>query len=90
MYVETAVVVAKTVTLLFGSLITYFAYRAHRRTGSRALRALAVGFGVITLGAIVAGVVDQFTPLGLLYGIFVQSALTALGFAIIVYSLRVE
>lgn len=88
--VETAIVAAKTVTLLLGSLVTYLAYRAYRRTGSASLRALALGFGVITGGAIVAGGLDQFTSFGLLYGVLVQSTLTALGFAIITYSLRME
>jgi hypothetical protein len=89
-HVETAIVVAKTVTLVLGGLVTYLAFKAHRRTGAPALRALAVGFGVITAGAIVAGVVDLLTDLGLLYGVLVQSTLTMVGFAVIVYSLYAD
>lgn len=89
-HLESAIVVTKTVTLALGSLITLFAYRAYRRTGAAALRALAVGFAVVTAGAILAGVVDQFTGLGLAVGALLQSALTLVGFAIITYSLYTE
>lgn len=89
-HIQTAIVAAKTITLVLGGLVTYLAFKAHRRTGAKALKALAIGFGVVTLGAIVAGVADLFTDLGLLYGILIQSTLTMVGFAVITYSLYVE
>jgi hypothetical protein len=89
-HVETAIVVAKTITLVLGGLVTYLAFKAHRRTGAPALRALAVGFGIVTVGAIVAGIVDRLTGLGLLYSVLIQSTLTMVGFAVITYSLYVE
>jgi hypothetical protein len=89
-HVETAIVVAKTITLVLGGLVTYLAFKAYRRTRAAALRALALGFGIITLGAIVAGIVDLLTGLGLLYGVLVQSTLTMVGFAVITYSLYAD
>lgn len=87
----TAIVVAlKTLTLALGGLITYFAFKAFRRTDARALGALAVGFGVITVGAILAGVIDQFLPFGTDAALVAQSALNAVGFAVILYALFVE
>jgi O-antigen/teichoic acid export membrane protein len=80
----------KTVTLLIGATITFFSYRAYRRTGVPALRALTIGFGIVTLGSLLAGVVDQFVNLGRDSAIVVESALTAIGFAVILYSLYVE
>lgn len=85
-----AIVALKTVTLVLGGLITFFAYRAYRRTGSSALRTLFVGFGVVTLGSLAAGMVDQFTGLPADYALITESALTAAGFAIILYSLYAE
>lgn len=85
-----AVVVLKSLTLLVGGLITYYSYRAYRRTGAPALRALAVGFGIVTLGALFAGAVDQLLPLEPSIAFLVESAFTALGFAVITYSLFVE
>jgi hypothetical protein len=89
-HLTTAIVATKTVTLILGSLITYFSWKAFRRTRAPALRALAIGFGVVTFGAVVAGVVDLLTPLDLLVGVLVNSVLTMVGFVFITYSLYVE
>jgi len=87
----TPVIVAlKTVSLVLGGAVTYFAYRAYRRTRAPALRALTVGFAVVTVGGMAAGVLDRFLAVDPGYAIVVDSGLTALGFAIIVYSLYVE
>lgn len=88
--ITSLVVALKAMTLLLGGLITWFAYRAYRRTDSLALRALAVGFGVVTLGAFLAGLADQIVGLDRSNVLIIESALTAIGFAIIMYSLYVE
>jgi len=82
-----AIVALKTITLVLGGLITYLSYRAYRRTGAPSLRYLSIGFGIVTLGSLLAGVVDQVLQLGFQFGQVVESALVALGFAVIVYSL---
>lgn len=89
-HLTTAIVVIKTLTLAFGGLITFLSYRAYTRTGSPALRALAIGFGVVTTGAIAAGLLDQLTPLGLRWSVLVESLLTLAGFAVITYSLYAD
>lgn len=86
----TAVVGLKTLTLLLGGSITFYAYKAYRTTGSRALRALAVGFGTVTVGALVAGIVDQLLPLDPTLAFVVESLFTTAGFAVILASLYVE
>ena len=88
--IELAIVATNTATLVLGSLIVLLSYRAYRRTGATALRSLALGFGVVTLGAILAGLVDLVTSFRLGYGVLLQSALTLVGFAIITYSLYAE
>lgn len=85
-----AVVAANTVTLVFGSAIVLLAYRAYARTGSRALRALTVGLGLVTLGTLLGGSLHQLTGASLLESIAVQSTFTALGFVVLAYSLYVE
>ncbi len=89
-HLPTLVVGLKTVTLVLGGLVTYFAYQAYSRTGSPALRALALGFGAITLGALLAGITDQFLVADRDLAFVVESLLTAVGFAIITYSLYVS
>jgi len=90
MHVELFIIVAKTAILLLGGSITFYAYRAYRRTGDPSLRALATGFGIVTFGAIVGGVLDQLLGVGIAQGVAVDSSLTAFGFAVILYSLYVE
>ncbi len=81
----------KTVTLLLGGTITLFALRAYRRTGIPALRALTIGFAAVTLGTLLAGAVDVLVPvLSRQDALVVESALTVVGFGIILYSLYVE
>jgi len=81
------IAVTKTITLALGGLITFLAYRAYRRTGGGALRALAVGFAVVTIGSITGGVLDLFTTVDVVYGVVAESVLTAIGFGVITYSL---
>jgi TRAP-type C4-dicarboxylate transport system permease small subunit len=80
-------VVAKTATLAFGGALTLLSYRAFRRTGSAALRALAVGIGLLTAGAVAGGVLHQFGGVPLEVSVSVNSVFTAVGFAVMTYSL---
>lgn len=94
--ITTAIVIVKTGVLVFGGLITYFSLKAYRRTGAPALRSLAIGFGIITIGSLVSGVVDQFVPI--LFGmnaalgltVLLDGAFTLLGLLVITYSLYAE
>ncbi|MDL5362310.1 hypothetical protein [Halalkalicoccus sp. NIPERK01] len=83
----TLVAALKTLTLVFGGLITYFAYSAYRRTRIPALRALTFGFGAVTLGAFLAGAAHQAFGLDTDIVLVIESVLTAIGFGIILYSL---
>lgn len=88
--VAIGIIALKTIILLLGSGITYIAYKAHRRTKATSLRALAFGFGVVTVGALLAGIAHQLLGVTLQTGIFINSFLTATGFGIIIYSLYIE
>jgi glycerol uptake facilitator-like aquaporin len=85
-----AITAAKTLTVVFGGLITLLALRAYRRTGAHELRALAVGFGIVTIGAVLAGVTDVFLNVGFETSVLVESVVTVIGFGIITYSLYAE
>jgi len=82
------VIVFKTGTLAVGALITYLAAKAGRKAGATGLLYLAAGFGVVTLGSLLAGVTDQVIadPAAAL---IVESALTFVGFGVVAYSLYV-
>ncbi|SEK63450.1 DUF7521 family protein [Haloferax larsenii] len=84
-----AVVALKTVTLVLGCLVTYFAVKAAKRTGVTGLGYLAVGFGVVTLGSLLAGVAHQLPLFASDTALVVEAALTTVGFAVITLSLYV-
>jgi len=89
-HINLLIIVAKTAILLLGGSITYYALRAYGRTGDPSLRALGIGFGVVTVGALIGGVSHQVIGADLAVGIAINSLLTAVGFGVIVYSLTVE
>lgn len=85
--VTTLLIAVKTITVVLGAGITFRSWTAHRRLNSDALRALAIGFGTVTAGAILGGFLHQFIAFDVEYVVVVQSTLTAAGFAVITYSL---
>ncbi|MFK5603100.1 MULTISPECIES: hypothetical protein [unclassified Haloferax] len=88
--IATMIIVVKTGILVLGGLITYFSYKAYRNTGAASLRALALGFGVVTLGAMLGGALDVILNVDLATGLLIDSVLTLIGFAVITYSLYVD
>lgn len=86
----TAIVIVKSMILVLGSGIAYIALKAYRRTGESALRALGLGFCVITIGALTTGSANQFFSVPLEVGVLVNSVFVAVGFAIITYSLYIQ
>lgn len=86
-YIGAAVTILKTLILFTGGLITWYAYRAYRRTGMVALGALAAGFALVTLGELLGGIVDRLLPLSRTVALVVESGFVICGFGIVVYSL---
>lgn len=84
------ILAVKTVILGLGGAITFIAYKAHQRTRAPSFRVLGVGFGIITFGALLAGVAHQLLGVSLEMGVLINSFLTAIGFGIILYSLYLE
>lgn len=85
-----AVVALKVITLVLGGLITFFAARAYRQTGARPIGYLAVGFGTVTLGSLLAGAAHQAFGAPVDVVLLIESLLVAVGFGIITYSLYSE
>lgn len=88
--IVTAIAVVKAVILLLGGGITFIAYKAYSRTGDRSLRILGVGFAIITMGALLTGIANQFFSVSLETGVLVNSLFVAVGLAVILYSLYVQ
>lgn len=86
-HVSITVFLFKTATLVLGGIITYLAGKAYHRTEETGLRWLAIGFGIVTLGTLLAGLVDQVFIINRGAARMIESGLTTIGFAVIVYSL---
>lgn len=85
-----ALAVVKTLVFVVGSVITYFAFKAYRRTRQRALGYLATGFGLVTVGLGLAGLSYELLEVHLVVGILLESVLVLIGFLVIAYSLYVQ
>ncbi|AFZ73012.1 DUF7521 family protein [Natronobacterium gregoryi] len=85
-----ALAIVKTLILLVGSVITFFTFKAYRRTKQRSLGLLAVGFGLITLGLVLAGLLFELLDVALITGVLLESLLMLAGFLVIAYSLYVN
>lgn len=84
---DTAVLsVVRTLVLILGLLIAYFAYKAYRRTGERHLRDAAIGFTIVAIGVFIEGVLFEFLDWELVTVHIIESVIIAIGFAVILYS----
>jgi uncharacterized membrane protein len=79
--------IEQVVVLVFGLVIIYFASKGYRRTKSRSLLLLAIGFAMVSVGAVLAGVLFELLNVDLLMVDTIQAAAQAVGFFIIVFSL---
>jgi len=80
-------IVAKLVTMALGLLIAYQAYVAHRRSGSESMRYVAVGFVLISFGAVLEGVLFDVVGLTLHDSGTVATAFVAVGMLSVLYAL---
>ncbi|MFD1643868.1 DUF7521 family protein [Halohasta litorea] len=85
-----AIAAVKAVILILGSGITYIAFKAYRRSNDPSIGVLGIGFGVITVGAFLSGVANQFYSVTLETGVLFNSVFVAIGLAVILYSLYMQ
>lgn len=88
--IQLAVAIVKTLILVAGGAVTYFAYSAYRRTGDRSLGLLSVGFALILVGVTLAGFTFEILRVSLGVGILIESLFVLAGMVVIAYSLRVD
>lgn len=73
---------------LLGVGITWFSYKAYRRTGEPFLRSATIGFAVIAIGVFIEGVLFNFSTLDLTTVHIIESLAIGLGLFILHLSLR--
>lgn len=80
--------VVKALIGLLGAVITYFAVKAYLRVGDRSLGLLAAGFGFVTLGAVLGGMLFEILDVSLAAGILAESIFVFVGFVLVALALR--
>jgi hypothetical protein len=85
MHVE--LVVAKLLTMIIGLVIAATAYRGYLRYGSEPMLYLAVGFAIISVGAVIEGVLFDVLGFSIFWAGTVQTSIVAVGMLVILYSL---
>ncbi|MDX1745022.1 MAG: hypothetical protein R3324_03715 [Halobacteriales archaeon] len=84
-----AVLVAvRLVVLALGVSITYFSLQAYRRTRAPYLRDASVGFGIISVGVLIEGLLFEVGGFDLAIVHIVESVAIGLGFVVLLLSLR--
>ena len=83
-----ALTALRFLVLFLGIAITYTSYDAYRRHGVPYLRTASIGFGIITVGVFIEGVLYTLLDLDLVVVHIVESVAIAIGFIVLLYSFR--
>jgi hypothetical protein len=84
---QVVLVVARVAVFVLAVATTAISYRAFKRSRSRYLRDATLGFGIITVGVFVEGVLYQLLNVSLTVVHIVESVAIALGFVLLLRSL---
>ena len=68
-------------------MIVYFASKGYRKTKSKSLLFLGLGFLIVSVGAVAAGILFEVLNYDLVTVETVQAGITVAGFLVIVYSI---
>lgn len=80
-------VIGKLLVLTMGVFIAYQAYRGSVRNDSPAMRFLAGGFLLISIGSVLEGLLYEFLDVSIFTAGAIQSVIVSVGMLLILYSL---
>jgi hypothetical protein len=73
--------------LLLGVVVVYYSQKGYRKTKSKSLLFLALGFVFVTIGAALAGLLFEFLNYDLIAAEAIEAFAEMVGFSLIVYSI---
>ncbi len=79
--------IVKIVIVVLGTILVYLAAKGYRRTKSKAMIFLSLGFALVTIGSVLAGVLFEFLGFELIDVSIIESIMIILGFACVIYSI---
>lgn len=86
----TVIATANALSLVLGRSITWFAFRAFRRTRLRALGGLPLGNGRVTLGMAIGGFLHHLTDTLLLSSLAIRNTCVSPGLTVLAGSLALK
>ena len=73
--------------LILGIIVVYYSQKGYRKTKSKSLLFLALGFVFVTIGAALAGLLFEFLNYDLTVVETIEAGAETVGFSLIVYSI---
>jgi len=73
--------------LILGIIVVYYSQKGYRKTKSKSLLFLALGFVFVTIGAALAGLLFEFLNYDLTIVETIEAGAETIGFCLIVYSI---
>lgn len=80
-------VLTRIAVVILGAVIAYLSLKATRRNGSKSMLFLFLGFLLITVGALSAGILFELLKYSLVEVYTLDSVMMTLGFSAIIYSI---
>jgi uncharacterized membrane protein len=77
----------KLIIVFLGFVLVYLGAKSYRKTRTKDMIFLTVGFALITAGSVAAGVLFEFLGFSLIEVDIVESAMVIFGFASLIYSI---
>ncbi len=84
---HTELIIAKLVVIVLGLLIAVQAFRSYRRGNGVPMLFVAIGFVLISLGAVIEGLLFELDILTIYQASAIQTGIVAVGMLFVLYSL---
>ncbi len=78
--------VLKLIIVLLGTILVYLGFKGYRRTKSKDMIFLSLGFALITAGSVAAGILFEFLGFELVDVSIVEAVMVIVGFGSLIYS----